>query len=92
MSAFVVSNRTVNQVVTHLGDDREAGWIKDQLKKAGLPTGGAELGQAMMTLNVDAVNQRYSDSDTLPGSTRDYGHRFEPVNRHQALMSLRVLP
>ncbi len=88
MSAFVVSNRTVNQVVTHLENNRDSSWVQDQLEKAGLPTGGEELGAAMMALNVDAVNQRYTDSDTLPGSTRDYEHRHEPVNRHQALMSL----
>ena len=100
MSAFVVSNKTINRTVSYMdqhGDgyshsNRSA--LPRALEEQGLRYEGPEaLGAAMNALNVEAVKQRYpgdKTEDDLPGicGPKDYAYRFQLCNRFQALKNL----
>lgn len=68
MSAFVVEPKTINRVVTYLQRGNVACYLRDEITEAGfdIDNNPQELAQAMMNLNVDAVNQRYAEHATPP--------------------------
>lgn len=94
MSAFVVEDKTINRAVTFLAIDREGDWLRNYIREnlgVDLTTGiGREtLGQLMFSLNCDAVNQRYGDSEAKEFRTVNYAYRLESgVTRVQAFKSL----
>lgn len=85
MSAYVVSNRTINRIVSYL-DQHGGPYLEHDLD--GQPRAPAELGAALNALNVEAVHQRYpSDTEEdMPGlvGPKDYAYRFELSNKFQA--------
>ena len=90
MSAFIVEDKTINRVVSHLEWDRDGqAWTMHRLEKEGLPIISDELGQAMFALNVEAVEQRYGEGEAK--EFRDLNYRYSPQNAkiHQVLKSLR---
>jgi len=88
MSAFIVSQGTVNQIIDYIA------WVsvKDPymlriLKSAGyeLPKQVEKLGQDMIDLNYGAVNERYSEDEKPVGFKRI---RNVPVSDIQTVKSL----
>ena len=80
MSAFVVQDETINQVVRFLWlhrDDRGTNEPLFLVKQAGYDVstreGRERLASAMFALNVEAVNQRYGP---------DQAQRFRPLDFH----------
>jgi hypothetical protein len=100
MSAFVVDDQTINGIISHL-DAREfdalarAACATFTLEREDAEEGG--LGEALRTLNVAAVLQRYPDCSLergdLPGPSPLLPYQYTPllVDAVQALKSLRCL-
>jgi hypothetical protein len=94
MSAFIVADKTINNVVNWL--EREIfhlSIITHKLNELGLNTGVAgwaeDLGQAMFQLNIKAVDARYGDGQAEMFRKLDYRHQItEPVPLMQVLKSL----
>lgn len=103
MSAFVVTDKTINQVVSYLCDDRAAKWwfwprVAEVLEIApqhltaewmATDDGLSYLGAEMRLLNVDSVRQRYSAAERKGMiPARPYCYQYELCDRFQALKSL----
>ncbi len=92
MSAFIVENRTINEVVSFLYLGFKSEYYKNKLKEMGFDIttdeGREKLGQEMYFLNVMAVRYRYEEraDDLIPPG---YKYKLEPTNIYQALKSLR---
>jgi hypothetical protein len=96
MSAFVVTDKTINQFLFYLSNaGRESRYLISDLEKAigmNLKNGRdfAELGQRMFALNCEAVNQRYGPDSAKDFRTLDYAYRVEMVmTPYQALARLK---
>lgn len=97
MSAFIVEDGTINQIVSLLAesDSRcrlDTGWYIRRLKEAGydLSNGGAEkLGQDMFSLNVRSIEERYGKGGAAQFRDLDYVYRSMTTTRTmQAYKSL----
>jgi hypothetical protein len=103
MSAYVVDDKTINGILPHLSAQEF-----DTLARAACDTFTLErddvedgvLGEALRTLNVAAVLQRYPDCSVergdLPGPHPFLPYRYAPIlagggSKVQALKSLRCL-
>jgi len=96
MSAFVVTDKTINQFLFYLSQTgRDSHWLISDLEKAigmNLKTGRdlAELGKRMFALNCKAVNQRYGPDSAQDFRALDYAYRLEMVTTpYQALARLK---
>ena len=100
MSEFIVEDETINRIVTRLDRGRNgagrnwaegATYIMQRLGDHDVPTNPAELGQAMMDLNAQAIVNRYEDREParemLPEAER---YAFSPKldGRHTVLKSV----
>lgn len=92
MSAFVVRDHTINRILSFLMNWRSREWSLQQFAKV-IDFGHQnmdftqKLGEALLAMNNDAVNQRYEENESVP----DYTFKFELVELPQALRSLRCL-
>ena len=91
MSAFIVEDKTINKIVCWLDIDRNRNgrWYWQKIAEAiEVPEHDEEfpdkLGLSMSLLNVDAVNQRYSESTQAEG----YQFHFEQCSDMEAYKSL----
>jgi hypothetical protein len=86
MSAFIVEDRTINQIVTYLIYARDLEWLRQEFADAIRPAafGAPELGGALFRMNVDAVNARYGADQAKEFRPLDYS--FAP----EAASELRV--
>lgn len=85
MSAFIVTQDTINRIVTTVTLSRFR-FIEIELAELGLADHPGVLGRALLEMNVDAVNQRYGDNTNplvLP-----YRWSPQPVNKIQGYKSL----
>lgn len=98
MSSYVVSDRTINNILTHLQLSEHRDYFEQSFKDAGLCGNSIlstnhffnkpqAIGAAMRAMNVEAVKQRYDDPDDLLPST-PYRFRTELVTPMQALKSI----
>jgi hypothetical protein len=84
MSAFVVSPSVIDKVVGYMYDgqhrenERVQCYTSDQLN---------ELGKTLYGMNMDAVNQRYEESNEPP----EYEYRQRNCNRHETLKAMHCL-
>jgi len=96
MSAFIVENKTINRILTYLelNQHQNGQWESRRLKEAGYDIttqdGLTVLGQTMLNLNTDAVDQRYDEKNNREFVGK-YNFKTIPVDRIQALKSLRCL-
>jgi hypothetical protein len=94
MSAFMVEDRTINNIVNWLRRNiDQLPIIAAKLQKLNIDTNAPDwaegLGQVMFLLNRNAVDARYGDGEAAKHYQRDY--RFEhtePVSLVQVLKSL----
>jgi hypothetical protein len=95
MSAFMVTDETINRVVTWLAWEVYRNmWLKDNVAKLiaiDLTHGNweAELGNAMFQLNIDAVNARYGDGEAQHFRKLEYQYRIVSAPKLQVYKSLR---
>ena len=71
MSAFMVEDKTINRILGYLNNNRRelCGYFTDVLKAAEVADADnwhELLGASMLMMNQDAVNYRYSETDTPP--------------------------
>lgn len=74
MSAFIVSDQTINQIVAAIHDADQLSVFMKELGLSPVETVGearAAIGDALHRLNVDAVKFRYPDCDA------EYGYRAQ---------------
>lgn len=87
MSAFVVEDKTINNVVGFLNDSRNRDLRKIVLEAAQLTDADErwheKLGASMAIMNQDAVNQRYGENDEA-----HYEFHFELADDIQVYKSL----
>ena len=94
MSAFIVADKTINNVVNWLQREIDhLSLIPDKLQKLGVDTtedGWAErLGYAMFQLNINAVDARYGNGEAKKFRKLDYRYQVTiPVPLVQVLKSL----
>ena len=94
MSAYVVDDKTINNIVSSLDHARGNGShtcpapkniFTHVINGEIVISTPEELGQRMRKLNEDAVKYRYPDSDDLPGpcdkdgKLKPYHYRFQPA-------------
>jgi len=83
MSAWIVKDKTINIIVTHLAFDPDGHWLKEKFKEAGydLDTeeGRWKLGCELFSLNMDSVNQRYGDNQAETFRKLDY--QYEAIRK-----------
>jgi hypothetical protein len=95
MSAFLVEDKTINNIVNWLRREmNELYCIPPKLKKLGIDTTAAgwseDLGRAMFQLNITAVEARYGNGEAVRFRKLDYRYdETEPVPLVQVLKSLR---
>ena len=92
MSAFMVSDKTINQIVTHLKDDREsASRVRCELQEhfdidpKMMPE---VLGELLFKLNIDGVNSRYGENEAQEFRPLDYKFKYALASRVVALKAL----
>ena len=87
MSSYIVEPETINRVITFLVNDGEARYTADSLNGLLRDKGGdpASIGQAMMDLNIMAVDYRYREKN----ERTIHAYDPEPCDIFQALKSLR---
>ena len=94
MSAFMVEDKTINNIVNWLWRElNELYCIPPKLKELGFDTGTSgwaeHLGQAMFQLNVIAVDARYGSGEAKKFRPLDYRYKVtKPVPLVQVLKSL----
>jgi hypothetical protein len=96
MSAYIVADKTINNVVNWLRRDMEIerfSRIPHKLTELGFDTGisgwAERLGYAMFQLNINAVDARYGQGQALKFRKLDYRYEvIEPVPLVQVLKSL----
>lgn len=94
MSAFLVKDRTINQVVTWLHQQRSDSIYQHKIEQAfGLNlldrADCGRLAQAMFELNSKAVRQRYRDADQSEMIPASFTPKYELATAMQAYKSLR---
>ena len=92
MSAFIVEDKTINEIVSILHNrDFRAYYLDGILTAAGVDDADpAELGARMFELNIESVNERYGDGEAAGFRKLDYKFHWEPMTTNiQALKSLR---
>ena len=92
MSAFVVEDRTINEIVGILWSDLDfEGECGEILTGAQVEPSDPDpelLAKTMFTLNVDAVNQRYGPNQAKESRPLDFKWHWEKPSEIQALKSL----
>jgi hypothetical protein len=90
MSAFVVSDKTINRVVTYLSCSNGTRHYAERLGlDISTPKAEKELGEKMFALNVRSVDARYGEGEATKFRPLDY--RWKPevfTNNFQAYKSL----
>ena len=85
MSSYVVDQKTISRVITHLDHDRG---LRARMARAMYPVdtdeGRHALGQSMLDLNVLAVNSRYRERSP----NEEYNFEYQTVTEIQAHKSL----
>jgi hypothetical protein len=93
MSAYMVRDETINRVLTWLSSElMRSEWLKRKVKDelyldTSKPNWEEILGRAMFELNIDGVNERYSEGAE---KFRKLNYHYTPAHRSeiQALKSL----
>jgi hypothetical protein len=91
MSSFIVSDPTINRVVSYLARDKHnASYAVRRLREElGITSAGSELGKElgvlMSALNIAAVSTRYNEENAV----NDYRFKQVLCTKIQALKSLR---
>lgn len=85
MSAFIVSTKTMNWIVTAI--------LKGTDTFCGVPTSAADagdrIGRILFTLNSEAVNYRYGDDEVvLEYRYRHQAHTAHPIQAHKSISCL----
>lgn len=93
MSAFIVEDKTILDVVNTLSIMRNGDWLRDKVKEGGydLETteGRKALASDMFALNVYGVEQRYGKGEAEGFRPLDFRYRLTlPVTLIQAYKSL----
>lgn len=93
MSAYIVEDRIINQIVTHLLHRRDCEWLKDEFATAIKPSafGGPELGRALFKMNIAAVEVRYGKGEAKKFRPLDYKFRPESADELRVYHAIREL-
>lgn len=91
MSAYIVEDKTINRIISYLSQDQHSTWTKKRLlDEAAINANDLDtLARRMLELNIVAVNARYGTEEAESFEDLDYKISHEPVERVQALKSLR---
>jgi len=90
----MVEDKTINRVVTWLGQElNESNYLREQLRERlsmDVVEDGSEekLGQAMLELNIKAVNIRYADKSAAKFRQLDYSYKSVFAREIQVLKSM----
>lgn len=82
MSAYIVQDKTINQIVTHVHLSRDLEWLKQEFAEAIGPCEnfGPDLGRALFLMNIDAITARYGKGQAKEFRTLDYKFRLESAS------------
>jgi hypothetical protein len=90
MSSFMVSEETINRILSYFSINQYRDtWCSKRLQEIGFSIENCKafdaLGQAMLEMNREAVNQRYHEKETLK---EKFTFSLSMVSSFQALKSL----
>lgn len=103
MSSFIVSDRTINDIVGLIDNPFSYGYLKDELRnltdKYGYTlnreitdTTMDEIAADLMRMNLEAVNTRYGDSGGVKQDRAQLKYAYDPYsNIYQQLKSMHCL-
>ena len=95
MSAFMVSDQTINKAVTFISHRylKDSSYLKDKFLELGLDTESPDfcgkLGQAMFDLNIRGVNTRYGEGEAQDFRPLDY--KYTPEYNVPAIWAWKAL-
>jgi hypothetical protein len=87
MSAFIVTNQTMNLCVDGLAYASENCW-NDRYQGMSLKNDQEKVGQFLFAMNTDAVNQRYNEDTPVPEFQYLWLGQVAPVASYKALQCL----
>ena len=81
MSAYIVEDRTINVIVSHLHLNRDLDWLRREFCECAHATKDidAGIGNALFAMNVAAVEARYGEGEARKFRPLDYSFRLEPA-------------
>lgn len=94
MSAYLVDDRTINTIVSHLHLNRDLSWLRREFMDAVHPMTSdvdAELGNALFAMNVAAVEARYGEGQAKEFRALDYRFTLEPASVRQVYQDIKCL-
>lgn len=82
MSAYVVQDKTINKIISKLRLDRNGQWMLAKIKQdTGLDlndnSDATIYGKSLLLMNIDAVNQRYSEHEDGTAELDSYKFKLE---------------
>jgi len=83
VSCFMVSDSTINVIVSNLHLNRDLDWLKREFSEAIAGSTGdfcVDLGAALFALNILAVEARYGKGEAAKFRPLDYRFRLEPAS------------
>jgi hypothetical protein len=87
MSSFMVEDRTINRIVTHVFNEKESHLLY-RLKDRGLPATPQTLREALARMNRDAVEARYQEQAAEYFPAEDYTYTPETCSPVQLAKSI----
>lgn len=96
MSAFIVPDKTINEILSYLNANTRGGYADYAFRQLGYDLRNsdslAELGSALYLLNCDAVDDRYGKGTAArDAQATDYRFKFERCSAVQAYKSATCL-
>jgi len=91
MSAFVVEDRTINRIVSHLCFNRDLEWLRSEFCEAARAASDEEIGAALFKLNCDAVEARYGVGEAAKFRPLDYQFQLESASARQVYDEIATL-
>jgi len=91
MSAFMVEDKTINRVVTHVftnGTYDTLRRLNAECATPGEPIDEPMLGAMLFSLNIQGVNARYGEGQAKEFRDLDYRYQYEHATPIQVLKSL----
>jgi hypothetical protein len=94
VSAYLVDDRTINTIVSHVHLSRDPDWLKREFSEAIAGSTGdfcVDLGAAFFALNICAVEARYGAGQAKEFRELNYRFKLVPASPRQVYDSIKEL-
>jgi hypothetical protein len=94
MSSYMVADETINVIVSHLHQNHELAWLRQEFSENIAGSTGdfcVDLGAALFALNIVAVEARYGVGEAAKFRALDYHFTLTPASPRQVYESIKEL-